>query len=218
MRTLLSITFVALLAIAASAQDAKIIPAPADLTAPPNDAVKTSTGLISKMMKPGTSDEKPIATDVVTVNYTGWRSDGMMFDSSVARGQASTFPLDKVMAGWRECVTQMTIGERWTTVWNRGVRYRAGRDPVQPADCATRRQRPACGRQANGQRSRLQGVTSRQRHAQPKPILTGERALHGMDDRWPHVRQLDSERHAEVDAARRGDQGLERGCPVDDRR
>jgi peptidylprolyl isomerase len=111
MRTLLSITFVALLAIAASAQDAKIIPAPADLTAPPNDAVKTSTGLISKMMKPGTSDEKPIATDVVTVNYTGWRSDGMMFDSSVARGTASTFPLDKVMAGWRECVTQMTIGE-----------------------------------------------------------------------------------------------------------
>ena len=111
MRTLLSITFVALLAGAASAQDAKIVPAPADLTAPPNDAVKTPTGLISKMIKPGTSDEKPIATDVVTVNYTGWRSDGMMFDSSVARGQASTFPLDRVMAGWRECVIQMTIGE-----------------------------------------------------------------------------------------------------------
>ena len=112
MRTLLSLTFVALLASSAGAQDStKIIPAPSDLGAPPNDAVKSSTGLISKRIKPGTSDEKPIATDVVTVNYTGWRSDGMMVDSSVARGQASTFPLDKVMTGWRECVMLMTIGE-----------------------------------------------------------------------------------------------------------
>jgi len=111
MRTLLSITFVALLATSGAAQDAKLIPAPADLGAPPNDAAKTSSGLISKMVKPGSSSEKPIATDVVTVNYTGWRSDGMMFDSTVARGATSTFPLDKVMAGWRECVMLMTLGE-----------------------------------------------------------------------------------------------------------
>ena len=111
MRTLLLVAFIAVLATSAAAQDLKIIPAPSDLGAPPNDAVKSSTGLISKTIKPGAGDEKPIATDVVTVNYTGWRSDGMMVDSSVARGQASTFPLDKVMAGWRECVMLMTIGE-----------------------------------------------------------------------------------------------------------
>ena len=111
MRTLLSITLVTLLATSAFAQDVKLIPAPPDLLAPPNDAVKSPTGLISKMVTAGTSAEKPIATDVVTVNYTGWRSDGMMFDSSVARGQTSTFPLDRVMAGWKECVMLMTIGE-----------------------------------------------------------------------------------------------------------
>jgi peptidylprolyl isomerase len=118
MRSLLPLPFAALLITTvltlpttAWGQDGKIIPAPSDLGAPPNDAVKSSTGLISRTIKPGTTDEKPIATDVVTVNYTGWRSDGMMFDSSVARGQASTFPLDKVMAGWRECVMLMTIGE-----------------------------------------------------------------------------------------------------------
>ena len=94
MRTLLSVAFIAVLATSAAAQDLKIIPAPSDLGAPPNDAVKSSTGLISKTIKPGAGDEKPIATDVVTVNYTGWRSDGMMVDSSVARGTASTFPLD----------------------------------------------------------------------------------------------------------------------------
>jgi len=111
MRTLLSLTFVALLSTGAAAQDARIIPAPPDLAAPPNDAVKSASGLISKTIKPGTGAEKPIATDVVTVNYTGWRGDGMMFDSSVARGRPSMFPLDKVMTGWRECVMLMTIGE-----------------------------------------------------------------------------------------------------------
>jgi FKBP-type peptidyl-prolyl cis-trans isomerase len=95
----------------ASAQDSKILPAPSDLGAPPSDAVKSPSGLISKMLTPGKSVEKPAATDVVTVQYTGWRSDGMMFDSSIARGMPSTFPLDRVMAGWRECVQLMTVGE-----------------------------------------------------------------------------------------------------------
>jgi peptidylprolyl isomerase len=108
--SLLTIVFT-LTAAATWAQSGTIIPAPADLGAPPNDAVKSPTGLISKMVQPGTTQEKPAATDVVTVDYTGWRSDGLMFDSSVARGKPSTFPLDRVMAGWRECVLQMTIGE-----------------------------------------------------------------------------------------------------------
>jgi len=100
-----------LAATAAWAQAPAIIPAPADLGAPPNDAVKSPTGLISKTVRAGSSQEKPIATDGVTVDYTGWRSDGLMFDSSVVRGKPSTFPLDRVMPGWKECVLQMTIGE-----------------------------------------------------------------------------------------------------------
>jgi peptidylprolyl isomerase len=95
----------------ALAQEPTIIPAPADLQAPPNDAVKTSTGLISKVVRSGHSQEKPTATDVITVDYTGWRNDGLMFDSSVARGKPSMFPLDRVMPGWKECVLQMTVGE-----------------------------------------------------------------------------------------------------------
>jgi peptidylprolyl isomerase len=86
---------------------------PPDVSAPPADAVKSSTGLASKVLTPGKSGEKPDATDIVTVHYTGWAaSDGRMFDSSVARGNPSTFPLDRVMAGWRECVQLMTIGEK----------------------------------------------------------------------------------------------------------
>jgi FKBP-type peptidyl-prolyl cis-trans isomerase len=86
--------------------------APPDLTAPPADATKSASGLISKVVTPGTSTEKPAATDIVTVNYTGWASDGRMFDSSVARGNPSTFPLNRVMAGWKECVQLMVIGEK----------------------------------------------------------------------------------------------------------
>ena len=63
------------------------------------------------MLQPGTSAEKPSATDIVTVHYSGWTSDGRMFDSSVARGNPSMFPVSRVMAGWRECVQLMTVGE-----------------------------------------------------------------------------------------------------------
>ena len=86
---------------------------PADLTSPPPDAVKSASGLTSKTITPGTSPEKPAATDIVTVHYTAWAAgDGRMFDSSITRGMPSTFPLDRVMAGWRECVQLMAIGER----------------------------------------------------------------------------------------------------------
>jgi len=96
----------------AHAQAGGDLPAPPDLTAPPADAVKAASGVISKVQTAGRSTEKPAATDVVTVDYTGWSSDGKMFDSSVARGKPSTFALSRVMAGWRECVQLMVVGER----------------------------------------------------------------------------------------------------------
>jgi peptidylprolyl isomerase len=86
---------------------------PPDVAQPPADAVKSQSGLASKVVQAGTRDEKPESTDIVTVHYTGWvASDGRMFDSSVARGMPSSFPLDRVMAGWRECVQLMTVGEK----------------------------------------------------------------------------------------------------------
>ena len=98
------------------AQAPTIIPPPADLGAPPNDAVKSASGLISKVVRTGSSEEKPTATDVVTVDYTGWRSDGLMFDSSVPRGQPTTMRLDEVIKGWTEGVQLMVEGER-TRFW-----------------------------------------------------------------------------------------------------
>lgn len=45
------------------------------------------------------------------VHYTGWTTDGEMFDSSVARGESIEFPLDAVIAGWTEGLQLMVEGE-----------------------------------------------------------------------------------------------------------
>jgi peptidylprolyl isomerase len=92
------------------------IPAPSDVAAPPADATKTASGLAYKVLTPGTGTEHPSAADRVTVNYTGWTTDGKMFDSSVARGQPATFGLNQVIAGWTEGLQLMTQGEK-ARIW-----------------------------------------------------------------------------------------------------
>ena len=94
----------------------KPIPAPDDVAKPPADAATTASGLASKVLTPGTGKTKPAATDLVTVHYTGWTTDGKMFDSSFARNAPSTFPLDRVIKGWGEGVQLMTVGEK-TRFW-----------------------------------------------------------------------------------------------------
>ena len=103
--------------------------APADVKAPPADAKKTPSGLAYKVVKASTRTKHPTATDAVTVHYTGWTTDGMMFDSSVTRGQPATFPLNRVIAGWTEGVQLMVEGEK-TRFWiPENLAYRGQRAP-----------------------------------------------------------------------------------------
>jgi len=88
------------------------IPAPDDVAAPPVEAEKTASGLASKVLTPGKGSAHPAKTDLVTVHYTGWTTDGKMFDSSLSTGKPATFPLDKVIAGWTEGVQLMVAGEK----------------------------------------------------------------------------------------------------------
>jgi FKBP-type peptidyl-prolyl cis-trans isomerase len=88
-------------------------PAPPDVAAPPADAVKTASGMYTKVVQAGTGTEKPGATDLVTVLYSGWTKDGRCFDSSALRGnKPSSFPLNNVLAGWSEGVQLMVKGEK----------------------------------------------------------------------------------------------------------
>jgi FKBP-type peptidyl-prolyl cis-trans isomerase len=88
------------------------IPAPPDVAAPPADAARTPTGLASKVLKPGSGTRHPRPNSQVVVHYTGWTTDGKMFDSSVARGQPASFSLDGVIEGWTEGVQMMVVGEK----------------------------------------------------------------------------------------------------------
>lgn len=96
----------------AGAAMAETIPPPDDVAAPPADAEKTASGLVSKVLTPGKGTTHPAKTDLVTVHYTGWTTDGKMFDSSLSSGKPATFPLDKVIAGWTEGVQLMVEGEK----------------------------------------------------------------------------------------------------------
>jgi FKBP-type peptidyl-prolyl cis-trans isomerase len=88
------------------------IPPPADVAAPPADAQATASGRASKVLAPGAGAEHPVATDLVKVHYTGWTTDGKMFDSSVARGRPTVLPLNRVIAGWAEGIPLMVVGEK----------------------------------------------------------------------------------------------------------
>ncbi len=87
-------------------------PAPPDVAGPPADAARTPSGLAYKVLKPGTGKVKPKPTDRVEVHYTGWTTDGRMFDSSVTRGQTITFGLDQVIKGWTEGLQLMVEGQK----------------------------------------------------------------------------------------------------------
>ncbi len=79
---------------------------------PPPDAIKTKSGLITKVINSGTGKLTATVNDLVTIHYTGWLASGELFDSSREREQPALFPLENVIPGWRECVTLMTIGEK----------------------------------------------------------------------------------------------------------
>jgi FKBP-type peptidyl-prolyl cis-trans isomerase len=88
------------------------VPPPPDVAAAPADAVRTSSNLASKILMPGNGTRHPRPNSTVTVHYTGWTTDGKTFDSSVTRGEPSTFSLDQVIPGWTEGLQMMVEGEK----------------------------------------------------------------------------------------------------------
>ena len=90
--------------------------APADVAAPAGEARLTRSGLAYKVLRPGTGTVHPTRRDTVIVHYTGWTTEGQMFDSSVLRDEPAAFPLLSVIPGWTEGLQLMTVGEK-TRFW-----------------------------------------------------------------------------------------------------
>ncbi|WP_370278120.1 FKBP-type peptidyl-prolyl cis-trans isomerase [Pontibacterium sp.] len=71
----------------------------------------TESGLQYQQLQAG-NGKKPAATDNVEVHYRGTLVDGTEFDSSYARGEPVTFPLNGVIPGWTEGVQLMDEGSK----------------------------------------------------------------------------------------------------------
>ena len=103
---------------------------PSDVAAAPKSAKKTESGIAYKVLKHGKGKDHPTAENTVEVHYSGWTTDGKMFDSSVARGQPTTFPLRGVIPGWTEGVQLMVVGDK-TRFWIPG-KLAYGDQPTRP--------------------------------------------------------------------------------------
>lgn len=92
---------------------------PADVSAPPSTASVLPDGLAYQVLSSGTGKLHPTLDSVITVNYTGWTTDGRKFDSTVnPDGSTSpvSFPLNKAIQGWQEMLPLMVAGES-VRVW-----------------------------------------------------------------------------------------------------
>ena len=91
---------------------------PSTAAAPATDTqstnmITTASGLKYQVLKHGTGTVSPKATDMVTVNYEGKLLNGTVFDSSIARGQPASFPLNRVIPGWTEGLQLMKVGDKF---------------------------------------------------------------------------------------------------------
>ena len=92
--------------------------------------VKTESGLCYKIIEEGEGDNFK-ATDTVDVIYVGKHIDGSQFDSS--NGDIVPFPLQNVVAGFREVIMLMKPGAKAIAVIPSHLGYGVqGQGPIGP--------------------------------------------------------------------------------------
>ena len=80
------------------------------------EAITTPSGLRYVVRKGGDGKRKPAWGQRVSVHYSGSLLDGRIFDSSIQRGQPTTFKVGEVIEGWNEALVEMSVGEQRTLV------------------------------------------------------------------------------------------------------
>jgi FKBP-type peptidyl-prolyl cis-trans isomerase len=73
----------------------------------------TESGLQYEILTTSDNNASPLADDEVEVHYHGTLINGVVFDSSVDRGEPSKFKVNQVISGWTEALQLMTVGDKW---------------------------------------------------------------------------------------------------------
>lgn len=96
------------------------------------NVITTASGLKYIVLKRGTGTVSPKATDTVKVHYVGRLLDGTVFDSSIARGQPISFPLNAVIRGWTEGLQLMKVGDKFKFIIPPNLAYGENSPPPIP--------------------------------------------------------------------------------------
>lgn len=91
----------------------------------------TASGLQYEVLTAG-EGEMPSATSKVTVHYHGTLIDGMVFDSSIERGEPATFGVNQVIPGWTEALQLMNKGSKYRLYIPQELAYGANPHPGGP--------------------------------------------------------------------------------------
>ncbi|MFT5198253.1 MAG: FKBP-type peptidyl-prolyl cis-trans isomerase [Planctomycetota bacterium] len=109
--------------------------APATRQIPADTEIQTTeSGLKYSVLQPGNGKEFPGFGDKVKVHYSGWLTDGTMFDSSYNRSEPTEFAIGQVIEGWNEGLALMSPGAKLKLTIPFDLAYgEAGRPPTIPA-------------------------------------------------------------------------------------
>ena len=76
------------------------------------EVITLASGLQYEILTQG-AGAIPTADQTVKVHYHGTTLDGNVFDSSVRRGEPTSFGVTQVISGWVEALQLMPVGSKW---------------------------------------------------------------------------------------------------------
>ncbi len=116
--------------------DAEDVSEPEPFPVTGKDTLKTESGLQYILVEEG-DGELPPAGSIITVHYTGYLSDGRIFDSSVQRSEPLCFVLgsDQVIRGWDESFALLSKNARARLIIPPHLGYgERGSGPIPPGE------------------------------------------------------------------------------------
>lgn len=92
-----------------------------------------ASGLQYEVIRQG-DGAKPKLEDTVRCHYHGTLINGVVFDSSMDRGEPAEFPLRGVIKGWTEILQLMPVGSKWKVTIPSDLAYgdRGAGQHIQP--------------------------------------------------------------------------------------